>query len=255
MERVYFISDVHLGAHQGEHEQRKVEYLNSFLKAIHGKADVLYIVGDLFDFWFEYREAIPKLNLKVLFRLQQFMESGGKLIYLAGNHDLWLDSYLDQELGITVLHQPITASHNSVRLYIAHGDGLARRDGRVRSLNRVFRSRANIFLYRLLHPDLGIPLAKYVANKSRERGENPYDADYREFARAKLSEDFDAVILAHTHKPLFERIDSKYYINLGDWTEHFTYLEMIGDSLKLKSWLDKTAAEKINPKLNRSPSV
>ncbi len=239
MERVYFISDIHLGAHKGEHEQRKIERLTSFLKSILGRADTLYIVGDLFDFWFEYHHTIPKVNLKVLFRLQQFIEAGGKLVYLAGNHDLWLEKYFDRELGITIQHAPVIANHNSMRFFIAHGDGLIGDDNRVRTLNRIFRNRFNIFLYRLLHPDLGIPLAKYVAGKSRERGENPYDREYCSFALAKLQEGFDAVILAHTHKPHFERIDSKYYINLGDWTEHFTYLEMIGDSISLKSWLNE----------------
>lgn len=244
MERVYFISDVHLGAHKREHEQRKTERLTSFLRSILGRADTLYIVGDLFDFWFEYRHAIPKVNLKVLFRLQQFIEAGGNLVYLAGNHDLWLDDYLDRELGITVQHAPIIANHNSARFFIAHGDGLIKNDRRVRALNHIFHSRINIFLYRLLHPDLGIPLAKYVAGKSRERGENPFDAEYRNFALSKLQEDFDVVILAHTHKPLFERRDSKYYINLGDWTEHFTYLEVIGDSISLKSWLNEQSGGK-----------
>jgi UDP-2,3-diacylglucosamine hydrolase len=158
------------------------------------------------------------------------------LIYLAGNHDLWLQRYFDEQLGITVHHGPLSATHNSLRLFIAHGDGLAAGDRRLRNLNRIFRSQVNIFLYRLLHPDVGIPLAKFMASKSRQRGENPHGADYREFARRKLNENFDAVILAHTHQPLFERIDSKYYINLGDWMNHFTYLEMIGDRLNLKSW-------------------
>jgi UDP-2,3-diacylglucosamine hydrolase len=236
MERVYFISDVHLGAHKREHEQRKIENLIAFLKAICGNAEILYIVGDLFDFWFEYRSAIPKINLEVLFRLKQFIESGGRLIYLAGNHDLWLDRYFDEQLGITVHHGPLIAMHNSMRLFIAHGDGLAKNDHRLRILNRIFRNRSSIFLYRLLHPDIGIPLARYMAGRSRQKGENPYSADYRELARAKLNENFDAVILAHTHIPLIERFESKYYINLGDWMQHFTYLEMLGDKLQLKSW-------------------
>lgn len=239
MERVYFISDIHLGAHSGEHEQRKVEHLTSFLRAISRKADTLYIVGDLFDFWFEYRAAIPKMNLNVIFCLHRFLDAGGKLIYMAGNHDLWLDSYFNQQLGISVHHGPLIANHNSMRIFIAHGDGLLREDKRLRWLNRMFRNPINIFLYRLIHPDLGIPLAKFVASKSRERGENPYGAEYRKFARAKLSAGFDAVILAHTHQPLFERIDSKYYINLGDWIDHFTYLEMIGGRFQLQSWPNK----------------
>jgi len=230
------ISDVHLGGHAAEIEKQKIESLLSFLEAVQDQADLLYIVGDLYDFWFEYRRVIPKMDLKVLFKLRRLVESGVQIIYLAGNHDIWLGSYLANEIGITIHHGPLVVEHNSLKLYIAHGDGLAKRDHLVRFLNFLFKNRLNVFLYRLIHPDLGIPFAHFIANISRGKGDNPYDADYREFARAKWSEGYDVVILGHSHIPVFEKVQDKYYINLGDWIEHFSYLELSNTQPLLKTW-------------------
>lgn len=236
MQQVYFISDAHLGSHSEEVENKKISKLISFFNFIQNHADYLYIVGDLYDFWFEYRKAIPKINLKVLAKLLQLAESGTEIRYFAGNHDIWHESYFEKQLGIKVLHQHLEANHNGLKLFIAHGDGLAATDWKLRLLNRIMKNRFNIFLYKLLHPDLGIPLARLVSLKSKEKGENKYDEDYRNFALKKLNQGFDAVILGHTHKPLFEKINSKYYINLGDWVRSFTYLELNGTQFELKEW-------------------
>ncbi|MFQ5750854.1 MAG: UDP-2,3-diacylglucosamine diphosphatase [bacterium] len=238
MERIYFISDAHLGAHSPEIEKLKITNLISFFTAIQDKADLLYIVGDLFDFWFEYRKAIPKVNLTILFKLQQLVESGVKINYFTGNHDLWLRGYLTEEIGVEIFREPLKTKHNTLDLYIAHGDGLAKGDRVARILQRIFKNRLNIFLYGWLHPDIGIPLAKLISKKSKEKGENPFDEDYRQFALAKLHQGFDGVILGHTHKPLFEKINAKFYVNLGDWIEHFTYLELIGTHFELKTWTE-----------------
>ena len=236
MKKIYFISDAHLGAHSEEIEKIKVTNLISFLKSIKKKADYLYIVGDLYDFWFEYSKVIPKVNLKVLANLNQLVESGIEVRYLTGNHDLWQDGYLQNEIGVKIYHEPVEVNHNSLKLFIAHGDGLAKRNWSLRLQKRVFKNPVNIFLYRLLHPDIGIPLAMKVSAKSSEREEKRFEQDYRDFATAKLNEGFQAVILGHTHVPLFEKINSGYYINLGDWMKKFTYLEMTGKKLELKSW-------------------
>ncbi len=236
MEKVYFISDVHLGASPPESEKLKIRNLVSFFNTIQNTADFLYIVGDLFDFWFEYSKAIPKVSLKVLSKLQQLVESGVKIQYVTGNHDLWLGHYLADEIGVEIYRSPLEIYLNTLNLYIAHGDGLIKKDWSLRILQRIFKNRINIFLYRLIHPDIGIPLAKFVARKSREKGENRFDKEYRKFALDKLSQGFDGVILGHTHKPLFEKNDSKYYINLGDWIENFSYLELTGTHFELKSW-------------------
>jgi len=236
METVYFISDVHLGAQSGENEKYKINKLLSFLNAILGRADFLYIVGDLFDFWFEYRRAVPKVNLKILFKLYQLVESGVKINYFAGNHDVWLRNYLHDEIGIDIIRGPKDIRHNSLTFYVAHGDGVIKRDRKQRLLNRIFKNRFNIFLYRLIHPDIGIPLASTIARRSQKRRSYDHESAYRRWALAKLEDGYDGVVVGHTHKPVFERIGLKYYVNLGDWIDDFTYLEVIGDAVQLKTW-------------------
>ncbi|MFQ6113560.1 MAG: UDP-2,3-diacylglucosamine diphosphatase, partial [bacterium] len=203
------------------------------------KADFLYIVGDLFDFWFEYRKAIPKVSLKILSKLCQLVEDGTEVRYFAGNHDLWLGNYLEKEIGVKIYHEPLAAYHNNLHLYIAHGDGLAKGDRGIRILRRIFKNRINVFLYSLIHPDVGITLARFVSRKSMQKGDNPYDADYHDFAMTKLNQGFDVVILGHTHKPLFEKINSKYYINLGDWMCSFTFLQLTDTTFELKTWSEQ----------------
>jgi len=239
MERIYFISDVHLGGDPPEIESLKTNLLISFLNAIQSKADYLYIVGDLFEFWFEYRKAIPKINLKVISKLCQLHESGITIRYLTGNHDLWHETYFKEETDMEIYHKSLAVEHNSLKLHIAHGDGLAEKNWGLRLLNGIFKNRVNIFLFKLIHPDLGVPLAKWVSKKSREKGDNRFDEEYRKYALEKLNQGFEAVILGHTHKPIFENIGSKYYINLGDWIDSFTYLQLIGTKFELKKWGEK----------------
>lgn len=236
MDRVYFISDVHLGAHSESLESAKIARLTSFLKSIKEKADYLYVVGDLYDFWFEYRKAIPKISLKVAAGLCQLVESGTVVRYFTGNHDLWQDKYFVEEVGVELYHEPASVVHNDLKLFVAHGDGLAAGERKLRFIKKIFKNRQNIFLYRLIHPDIGIPLARYVSGRSKAKGKNPYIAQYREFALKKLEDGFDAVILGHSHEPVLECSGSKYYINLGDWVTCFTYLQLTEKSFNLKTW-------------------
>jgi UDP-2,3-diacylglucosamine hydrolase len=236
MSKIYFISDIHLGGESKDTEARKTECLLSFLNAIQESAEILYIVGDLYNFWFEYRNAVPRLNLRVLTKLCEFIAQDIDVRYFTGNHDLWHETYIEEQLGLKLYREPFSVVHHNRKFFIAHGDGLIDRDRRIRRLRKIFTNPVNIFLYKLIHPDLGIPFANYVARKSAERGDNPYDQEYRDFALAKLHEGFDAVILGHTHKPLFERLGNGLYINLGDWINSFTYLVLDEGDVELKKW-------------------
>ena len=172
MKKIYFISDAHLGAHSEEIEKIKVTNLISFFNFIQKEADYLYIVGDLYDFWFEYSRVIPKVNLKVLVNLNQLVESGTEVRYLTGNHDLWQNGYLQNEIGIKIYHEPVEVSHNSLKLFIAHGDGLSKRHWSFRLQKLVFKSPVNIFLYRLLHPDIAIPFVFHFVWIGGDRRKN-----------------------------------------------------------------------------------
>src|SRR3990172_87657 len=239
MDTIYFISDVHLGGHDKEIEEVIIRRLIAFLKSITGKADYLYIVGDLYDFWFEYYKSIPKVNLKVLAGLNEVIEAGTKVGYFTGNHDVWHDSYFEEELGLQIYHAPLEIYHNQLKLFIAHGDGLAKGEWKIRFIKRVLNNPLNIFLYKILHPDLGIMLASRFSNGRAAPKPNPFHEQYKQLAREKLRQGFDAVVLGHTHMPVFEEYDkNKFYINLGDWVEHFTYLKLTNKKFEFLKWQD-----------------
>lgn len=238
MKTIYFISDVHLGGHDAEVERNKIEKLRSFFVEISGKADILYIVGDLYDFWFEYARAIPKINIKALAALNELIESGTEVRYFTGNHDIWHESFFEKELGVKIYHHPQIVSHNQLKLFIAHGDGLTKGEWKLRLIKRVFKNPVSIFLFRLLHPDVGIAITRLFSRGRREHKVNPFIEDYREFAQQKLGDGFDAVILGHTHMSVFEHHhQDKYYINLGEWIRNFNYLKLSGKKFEFAEWL------------------
>jgi UDP-2,3-diacylglucosamine hydrolase len=244
---IYFISDAHLGAQEKEKEKIKEEKLLSFLDKIKKDGEFLYILGDMFEFWFEYKNVIPKDHFKILSQLKNVVDYGIKVNYVVGNHDFWLGGFLTEQIGIKIFKDPLEVTHQGKRIFLTHGDGLAKKDWGYRILKRILRNRVNIFLYRLLPPDLSYPLAKFVAGKSRaktEKRERWYLEDYRSFAHEKIRQGFDAVILAHTHVPTIENLarDSVnsppggIYLNIGDWFKNFTYGKLVEGEFYLEKF-------------------
>ncbi len=223
---IYFISDAHLGSDSAEEEKHKEERLLSFLKEIKKDAEALYVLGDLFEFWFEYEHAIPKEHFPVLMKLKELINLGIPVTYLVGNHDFWLGDFLTKQVGINIIRESLTAEHQGKKIYLLHGDGLAKKDTGYRILRRILRNKVNIWLYRLVPADIGIPLAKKVASFSRSKTkirDKKFLQDYLEFAQSRIAQGYDAVIMGHTHQPCFEELNRGVYMNLGDWFEHFTY--------------------------------
>lgn len=239
MGNTYFFSDVHLGMRKDRWERQREDRLLKFLDhiALHGER--LFVVGDLFDFWFEYRTVIPRGHMRILGALEQLSELGKELHYVTGNHDFWMRDFLSRELNIEVHFEPVEYTLYGKRFYINHGDGLAKDDRGYRLLKRIFRNRFNIFLYSLLHPDLGIPLAKWVSHFSRNHTASsgiPNDSDYVEVAMERFREGFDYAIFGHLHYPILQMYGEKTYVNLGDWIEYFTYAVFDGRDLELLEW-------------------
>ena len=236
---VYFLSDAHLGTESREREAAREARLHEFLTHVEGRAAALFIVGDLFDFWFEYRTAIPRRHFATLAALRDLRHAGVEIHYLNGNHDFWLGPFLSQELGLTTHAGPVALTLQGRRLWLHHGDGLVGGDLGYRMLKRVVRHPASIGLYRLLHPDIGIPLAHFLSNLSRDsRARRALDGDrlWREIAGPRFAEGFDTVMVGHFHH-VYERRDGKRtFFVLGDWIEHFTYVVLEGGELRLEAW-------------------
>lgn len=238
MGKTFFFSDVHLGTSDAAAEAHKQRQLLAFLKHVSENGERLFIMGDLFDFWFEYRTVIPRGYMAVLGALSQLKENGIDLHYVAGNHDFWVRDFLTDEMGFNMHFDPIEYEIAGKRFFLHHGDGVAKFDKGYRLMKRVFRYPPNIFLYSLLHPDIGIPLAKWVANLSRnhQKDREVDDRDYRELALEKFREGCDYAIFGHLHQPILAELDGGVYMNLGDWMRHFTYAVFDEQSLKLHYW-------------------
>jgi UDP-2,3-diacylglucosamine hydrolase len=236
---VYLVADAHLGVHSREREAPREERLHSFLRSLPGRAAALVIAGDLFDFWFEYRTAIPRRHFATLAILRQLRESGVALTYLNGNHDFWLGRFLAAEVGIETVNGPLTLAAQGRRLWVHHGDGLVGGDLGYRALRAVIRHPASIALYGLLHPDLGIPLAHQVSRWSRQsRGESRLEPErlWREIALPRFAQGFDGVLVGHFHHVYERREPGREFFLLGDWITRGTYAVLEGGAVRLEEW-------------------
>ncbi len=240
-QNVYFFSDAHLGLGPKEEELSKERLIIQFLDMVQADAKELFILGDLFDFWFEYRTVVPKGYFRLFTKLADLTGSGVRVSYLAGNHDFWLRSYFQDDLGIEVFPDPIDRVIGNKRFYLHHGDGLLKNDTGYRILKRVLRSKTNTFLFSLLHPDLTGWFAQWSSRTSREHTSKQHyeESDMVEFAAKKLHEGYDYVIMGHNHKALQKKLGLGMYINLGDWIHENTYAVFDGTRLSLKNWMRK----------------
>ena len=238
MRKSYFFSDAHLGVGTKEEDHKKERSIVQFLEMVGTDGDQLYIVGDLFDFWFEYRTVVPKGYVRLFAKLAELSDAGITLTYLAGNHDFWLREYFRDELGMQIERDPIDRVIANKRFYLHHGDGLLKNDAGYRFLKRVLRNKTNIALFSLIHPDLAARIALWSSQKSRQyTSKREYEGgDMTEFAAKKIGEGFDFVVMGHNHVPCRRNIGAGVYVNLGDWVSEQTYAVFDGSSLELKTW-------------------
>ena len=245
MKNIYFLSDFHLGAPDQEKSLEREKLICRFLNEIKDQADEIFLVGDIFDMWFEYKTVIPKGFIRLLGTLAQLSDSGVKISAFTGNHDMWMFGYFEKELNIPVYRTNIEREWNGKTFLIGHGDGLGPGDQGYKFIKKVFASRISQWLFGWLHPDLGLPLANFFSRRSRiatGTTENTYLGDEKEhlmrFCREVLKEKhFNYFIFGHRHLPLEKEVtaDSKY-INLGDWVQYFTYAVFDGRECELKTY-------------------
>lgn len=223
---LYFVSDVHLGVGAPEEETRKLGLLIALLRDIAAEQADLYIVGDLFDFWYEYRSVVPRGYHRLYAALEGLVRDGSAVTYLAGNHDFAIGEFFSSDLGVRVVEHDLAFTAHGLNFYLFHGDGLALRDDGYRRLKRVLRSPLSQRLYRMLHPDLGFGLARRFSHGSRDytSGRNFGENDgMRIEAERRIAAGADIVIMGHRHLPRREAIGDGLYLNLGDWIRHYTY--------------------------------
>lgn len=221
---------------------RKKELLR-FLENVVENGSRLTIVGDLFDFWYEYKYVIPKNYFWLYAKLKEVVEKCVAVDYVAGNHDFFPGEFFSNSIGIKVYQDGFSEEINGKKFLIVHGDGLARRDYGYRMLKRILRNSFVKMLIRWIHPDVGFHLAKMFSKKSREYTSSK---DFGEaddmmlFAETKIHEGYDFVVMGHNHVPRYMPFEKGVYINLGDWLKSFTYGVFDGATMKLMNWKIET---------------
>ena len=234
---LYIFSDAHLGAHEPAREQIKLEKIRALFDIVRRDGDRLIILGDLFDFWFEYRHAIPKEHHGVICWLTELTAAGIAIDYVSGNHDFWMGDFFAGQVGLRLHRDDFDTEYAGKRLHLTHGDGLAKADRGYRVLKRILRHRFNIWLYRKLPPDWAIPLAKRVSRSSRDytaQRDPDFVADYETYARARFKDGYDLVVIGHLHIPVLKGYPEGIYVNTGDFIDHFTYAKLSPDGLTLE---------------------
>ena len=243
--KVYFSSDNHLGAPSMEKSFPREQKFVAWLDTVKKDAAAIFLLGDLFDFWFEYKTVVPKGFTRTLGKLAEITDAGIPVYYFVGNHDLWMNGYFEEELNIPVFHKPQQFTFNNTSFFIGHGDGLGPGDKGYKRMKKVFTNPVAKWFYKWLHPDLGVKLAQYLSVKNKLISG---DEDIKflgeekewlvQYCQRKLEQQHhDYFVFGHRHLPLEIDLNNKSkYVNLGDWVSHYTYCEYDGEKLSLKSF-------------------
>jgi len=250
--KVYFLSDFHLGAPNRSISLEREKRIVQFLDEIKKDAAEIFIVGDLFDFWYEYRKVVPKGYTRILGKLAQLTDSGIFIHFFVGNHDMWMSGYFEEELNIPVFHEPKIFEWNGRKFYIGHGDGLGPGDRGYKFIKKIFRNKFCQRLFGVLPPAIGVGMADYFSRKSRAAAgqiDEQFLGEEKEwliiYCKEMLQKQhFDYFIFGHRHLPIDFSLNNKSrYINLGDWMRYCTYAVFDGETLVLKSWLSETESK------------
>jgi len=243
--KIYFLSDFHLGAPDYTSSLIREKKIVSFLDVIKKDAAQIFIVGDIFDFWYEYKKVVPKGYVRLLGKLAELIDTGILINFFVGNHDMWMKEYFQKELNIPVYFEPKVFTFNEKKFFIGHGDGLGPGDHGYKFIKKIFRNKFCQWLFGQLHPTLGIGLANYFSRKSREKtgtSDEHFLGEDKEWLivyckEILQQEHYDYFIFGHRHYPIdFKLNETSRYINLGDWIRNFTYATFDGDQVELKKW-------------------
>lgn len=250
MKNVYFLSDAHLGSWAISHRRMQERRLVRFLDSIKYKASAIYLLGDMFDFWYEYRFVVPKGFTRFLGKISELTDMGVEVHFFTGNHDIWTYGYLERECGMTVHTHPLTTEIGDKVFFLAHGDGLTEQDGRgFRIIRTIFHSKLCQRMFSALHPRWGMWFGLEWARRSRlkrpDGEEPPYMGEDKEplvlFAKSYMAThpDIDYYLFGHRHIELDLMLshDQRMMI-IGDWITRFTYAVFDGQHLLLEEYVE-----------------
>lgn len=243
--KIFFLSDFHLGIPnvQASHEREK--RIVQFLDEIKNETAALFIVGDLFDFWYEYRKVVPKGFVRILGKIAEFTDAGIAVHFFVGNHDMWMRNYFQKELNVPVYFHPEEFEFNGKKFLIGHGDGLGPNDYKYKAMKKVFRNPVCQWFFGIFPSAWGVGLANYFSGKSRKAdtgAEKTFLGEEKEwliiYGKDVLErEHYDFFVFGHRHLPIDYRLNSESrYINLGDWISYNTYAVFDGQDVALKSY-------------------
>ncbi len=243
--KIYFISDVHLGAPALHNNLERERLFVQWLDQIKVDAAALFLMGDIFDFWFEYRKVVPRGFTRALGKIAEIADSGIPVHFFTGNHDMWISDYLPQELGITLHRKEFRTQLFGKTFLLAHGDGLDPFDKGYHLLKKLFSNRVLQWMFARLHPDFAFRLAHRWSKHSRISNgiqADGYQGDDKEglfiFTESVLKhESIDYFVFGHRHllveKPIGEK---SVFINLGDWINYYSYGVFDGEKFELKQY-------------------
>ncbi len=243
--KIYFASDFHLGVPSFEKSLAREKRIVKWLDEIKHDAAEIYLMGDMFDFWFEYKYAAPKGFVRLLGKIAEITDSGIPVTFFTGNHDMWMFDYLPREIGVTIYKDPIEKEFNGKKFFLGHGDGLGPGDKGYKFIKKIFSNRFCQWLFARIHPNFGIGMANYWSRKSR-LSNGPEDEKFTGeenewlvvFAKEVLqTKHFDYFIFGHRHLPLDIKLaENSRYINLGEWVNYNTYAVFDGNTVELKKF-------------------
>ena len=245
---VYFASDFHLGAPDYRHSRQREDKIIRWLTSIQEQAAMIFLLGDQFDFWFEYKHVVPKGYVRLLGKLAELKDRGIPIHIFSGNHDMWMFDYFTQELDIPVHHHPISIVLNQVKFYVGHGDGLGPGDKTYKLIKRFFRSSVCQWLFAKIHPDLGIGIAQYWSGTSRKKNLKKDEAFqckekewiYLHCLEIEKKEHHDYYVFGHRHLPLDIPLhEQSRYMNIGEWISQFTFGKFDGHTLSIQQYQDE----------------
>lgn len=242
MGKIYFASDFHLGIDVKYSSQEREKQIVEWLDLIKTDAEEIYLVGDLFDFWFEYKSVVPKGYVRLLGKLAELSDQGIKLFFFTGNHDMWMFDYLEKELNIATYRSPIQKQIKGKKFFIGHGDGLGPGDTSYKFLKKFFTSKLCQWLFARLHPNFGIALANFCSGTSRKKNtDNIFLGKDKEwliqFSKEQVDKEYaDYLIFGHRHLPIDFKLQNgkSRYVNIGDWMNHNSYGVFDGKTLEIK---------------------